>query len=111
MRATNLYRDIGTGTDHVKSAPIPYLDDADRVLDDLERFITRTTARAEMRADEDRALSADDCKRVTAVVTRLADLGVQLEDVLPEPDAKTTDMQQEFLKYQRHAARASGLLP
>lgn len=95
---------IGTRTDAVKGAPTPYHQDLDHLIAEVGRVIARTEARHEMRAKDNRTLSADDLARVTALSKGLADLGLRLVDVLPAA-IETIDLQRERMKFEQASAR------
>ena len=86
---------IGTGTDSIKSiATQSFADHADELLSTVGAFTARAQSRYEMRAKEDRTLSADDRIRIAALVSELQALKVRLEDVLQEPVQNNVELQQ-----------------
>lgn len=105
---------IATRTDSIKGLEaIPFGKHADELATAVGAFADRVDRRAQMRAKDDRGLSADDRERLAALATGLEAARKRLADALADPGTNTSDdfdMQRERLKFMRAEAQIDGHL-
>jgi hypothetical protein len=103
---------IGTRTDAIKSAPMPFADEASALRVSANAFVTRSRSLAELRAKEGRTLSTANADRLSAIAGQLRESAEAIDALLTEasPQKSSADLQREFLTFQRTLAVAGGIL-
>lgn len=105
---------INTRTDEIKST-LPYAEEAERARAAVSSLLARSRSLADLRAKEGRVLSAANVERLTGIAESLRESATALDALLEtaigeKSAAPSTDLQQQFLKYQRNLALAGGVL-
>lgn len=113
---------IGTRTMGIKSddagplAGLPYADDFERVLADVEAIVVRSKSLRDLRAKEGRELSAANrarLQRLREAITVLAETQAEIEELLTRTEPRSAEEKAAnlrlFLEYERTRAALAGV--